>query len=59
MPTAEKVQVIVTGGTGFIGQLVARAILQKGALLVHQPSGIEARRRSPRSCWSMWLDLRS
>ena len=33
---------IITGGTGFIGQLVARAILQKGTLLVHQPSGDEA-----------------
>ena len=45
MPPAthsDKVRVIVTGGTGFIGQLVARAILQKGALRVHRPSGIEA-----------------
>eukprot|EP00964_Phaeocystis_antarctica_P071742 scaffold43823_cov57-Phaeocystis_antarctica.AAC.1 len=45
MPPArksEKVRVIITGGTGFIGQLVARAILQKGTLLVHQPSGDEA-----------------
>ena len=45
MPPArksEKVRVIITGGTGFIGQLVARAILRRGSLLVHQPSGIEA-----------------
>ena len=37
----EKLRVIITGGTGFIGQLVARAILQKGSLLVHQASGGE------------------
>ena len=35
-------RVIITGGTGFIGQLVAKSILQKGKLLSHQASGGEA-----------------
>ena len=28
-------RVVITGGTGFIGQLLARKILQKGQLLSH------------------------
>ena len=32
-------RVIITGGTGFIGQLVAREILRRGALRSHVSAG--------------------
>ena len=34
-------RVIITGGTGFIGQLVARDIARRGALQTHQAAGVE------------------
>lgn len=35
-------RVVITGGTGFIGQLLARKILQKGQLLSHAAAGAAA-----------------
>ena len=37
----EDMRVIITGGTGFIGQLVARDIARRGALQTHQAAGVE------------------
>ena len=34
-------RVVITGGTGFLGQLTARAILRRGSLLAHAASGKE------------------
>ena len=34
-------RVVITGGTGFLGQLTARSILRRGSLLAHAASGKE------------------
>ncbi len=42
-PTSAAMRVVITGGCGFIGQMVARSVLRRGKLLTHAPGGTAER----------------